>query len=56
MYELLPKSFKSKISEDFLNEINVSYTNSIKYLGVTFTSQLTDDNKIKQQCSSICAK
>ena len=52
----LPKSFKGEISQVFLNNVKVSYTSSIKYLGVTFTSDLTDDKEIKQQCRAICAK
>ena len=52
----LPNSFKGKISQVFLNEVKFSYTNSVRYLGVTFTSQLNDNNKIKQQCRSISAE
>ena len=46
----LHKSFKGEISQVFLNNVKVSYTNSIKYLGVAFTSELTNDKEIKQQC------
>ena len=44
-----PKLFKLSLPNTNFNSANIPYTDSIKYLGLTFTSSHKDDNDILRE-------
>ena len=51
-----PKLFKLRFPEIDINAALIPYTDSIRYLGFTFTKSHKDDNDMLRQMRMLCAR
>ena len=51
-----PKPFKLSLPQVTINSAHIPYTDSIKYLGLTFTSSHKDDNDILRHMRTLYAR